>query len=170
MSNHQHPPLQLSVERFIAATPARLYRALTDATELEQWFFSDIATDPRPGGHYRGRWRSKSNPAEVRNHSGRYLELVPDHKIVFEWNADGSGASDSKDVVTTIVTITLTPEGAGTRVRLTQTGWPDSASGHESRDGHDSGWTFYLENLSNFATGAPDLRESRLGQAVKKPC
>jgi uncharacterized protein YndB with AHSA1/START domain len=161
----------VTVERFIPATAARLYRALTVASELEQWFFSDVQTDPRAGGTYKMRWRSKAEPARDHDRFGRYLELVPDRKVVFEWKGDPSQKLGMGDFQSTIVTITLSParvDGTdGTNVKLVHAGWPTSEHGQDWAGKHEGGWTFYLGNLSNYLGSGPDMREAHHGQAVK---
>lgn len=163
------PRFHVTVERFIAATPARVFRALTDAAELEQWFFSDAHTDPRTGGSYRMRWRSMTDRARDHDRFGNYIELIPDRKVVFEWKGDPSQQFGLGDIQGTIVTITLTPEAGGTRVTLVHSGWPTDPEGRDWADKHNGGWTFYLENLSHFLGSGPDLRESHHGQAIKAP-
>lgn len=158
---------KVTVERFIQASPARLYRALTVASEMEQWLFSDVQTDPRAGGAYKMRWRSKNEPARDHDRFGRYLELVPDRKVVFEWKGDPSQALGLGDLQSTVVTITLTPERDGTMVKLVHSGWPTDAEGRDWAAKHHGGWSFYLENLSNFMGSGPDLREGHHGQAIK---
>lgn len=158
---------EITVERFIPAPPARIFRALTVASELEQWLFSDVETDPRKGGNYKMRWRSAKDKSRDHDRFGRYLEIVSDRKVVFEWKGDPAQSLGMGDIQNTIVTITLTPERNGTLVKLVHSGWPTDPNGQDWAGKHHGGWSFYLENLSNYLTSGPDLRESRHGQAVK---
>lgn len=162
---------EVVVERFIAADAAIVFRALTVASELEQWFFSDASTAPRTGGSYRMRWRSKADPSRDHDRFGNYLELIPNRKVVFEWKGDPSQKLGMGDFQNTIVTITLTParvEGVdGTNVKLVHAGWPTDSEGRDWARKHEGGWTFYLGNLSNFLGSGPDLREAHHDQAVK---
>ncbi|MGH7243954.1 MAG: SRPBCC family protein [Phycisphaerales bacterium] len=159
--------IDVTVERFISASSARLYRALTDANELEQWFFSDVQTDARQGGAYKIRWRSVTDESKTHDRFGRYLELEPDRKIMSEWKGDRTQKLGLDGINSTIVTITLTPERDGTRVKLVHSGWPTDENGRKWAPLHEGGWTFYLENLSNYVSSGPDLRERTHGQAVK---
>jgi len=165
------PAIDVTVERFIAASPARVYRALTEASEMEQWLFSDVQTEPRAGGSYKMRWRSKTDPTRDHDRFGRYLELIPDRKVVFEWKGDASQKLGMGNFQSTIVTITLTParlDGLdGTKVKLVHSGWPSDEQGRDWAGKHEGGWTFYIENLSNYLGSGPDLRDAKLGQAVK---
>lgn len=152
------------VERFMRAEPARIFRALTVAEELERWFFSAARTDPRTGGDYRIEWQHAEEPE--RNHArfGTYRRLVPDELVEFEWH--GTRKAPAGDLPPTLVTITLTPRDGGTLVRLVHTGWPQNEDGAGLLKGHDMGWTFYMENLEAWLTGGPDRRREMFGQLV----
>ncbi|MBX3388980.1 MAG: SRPBCC domain-containing protein [Phycisphaeraceae bacterium] len=160
---------EVVVQRFIPASPARIFRALTVATELERWLFSDVETQPHKGGMYKMRWRSATDHSRDHDRFGRYLEIEHDRKVVFEWKGDPSQNLGLGDIQSTVVTITLTPEGGGTMVKLVHSGWPTDTSGQDWAGKHHDGWSFYLENLANYLTSGPDLRGSRHGQKVKSP-
>ncbi len=156
------------VEKTINAAPERIYKALTDPAELERWFFTDCSVSPAPaavGGAYRHAWRDAAGGDHER--FGDFLELVPGRKVVFEWRGD-TCKGEKFDLGTTIVSITLTPAGNGTRVRLVHSGWKDTPGMQKQRDGHEGGWTFYVENLTRYLTGGTDERTNNHGQVVKK--
>lgn len=169
MSTVQSPgsPVEVVVERLIAAPPARIYKALTEASELEKWFFTDARTNPKVGGDYRIRWRSDATPEKDHDRFGKYLELIPNAKVSFEWQGENSGPCGMQGVGITVVTITLTPVAEGTLVRLVHSGWPTTEIAQKTREGHNGGWTFYLENLQRFLSGGEDRRAENHGQTVK---
>lgn len=70
-------------------------------------------------------------------HHGIYLELVPHSRIKFSWQSAHS-------VDGSTVTLTFTPEGAGTRVDLQQ----DRFASEGARDGHHAGWNRILQELA----------------------
>src|SRR5258708_37523279 len=43
-------------ERFINATPQRVFQALTEKAEMERWFVQKAEGDVRPGGAIRFEW------------------------------------------------------------------------------------------------------------------
>ena len=158
---------EVVVERFIRATPQRVFAALTDAQELERWFFTEVQTDPRPGGSYAMWWRSEKEPERDHRRLGRYLEFVPGERLTFEWRGDGTGPKELTQIGETTVTITLKAEAGGTRLRLVHTGWADNEVARKSRESHRGGWTFYVENLERFLAGGPDERQRLIGQRLK---
>jgi uncharacterized protein YndB with AHSA1/START domain len=160
---------EVVVERVLRAAPERVWRALTDPAELQRWFFTDCETDVRVGGSYRMWWRSAKEPAMDHERIGNYLEVVPGRRLVFEWKGGATGDKCLEGVASTVVTITLKPEGAGTRLRLVHAGWPGTPEGRESRKGHDRGWTFYFENLDGWLADGIDRRAAEFGQVVRPP-
>ncbi len=149
----------ITVEKHINATPARIFRALTDAEELKTWFFSEAKTDPRTGGSYEMTWRSAKDASRDHSRFGKYLEVVPDRKIVFEWKGEVGCKGESRETLPdTVVTITLTPRDGGTLVTLVHAQWPDSDFGRTQRESHNGGWTFYLQNLADVIEGRADQR------------
>lgn len=158
---------EVVVERFIRATPERVYRALTDARELEAWFFTEARTDPRPGGAYRFAWRSTKEPEKAHFRLGKYLELVPGRKVSFEWRGEGEGWKGMSASPLTTVTITLEPADGGTRLRLVHSGWAATDEARELRDSHQDGWTFYMGNLAGVLERGHDDRAARFAQEVR---
>jgi uncharacterized protein YndB with AHSA1/START domain len=91
--------------------------------------------DARPGG----RFRIDADGVHVA--LGEYLEVDPPHRLVMTW-----GWLDDESIPpgSTLVEITLTPEGAGTRLRLVHTGLPDEPA----REIHGAGWNLYTTKLA----------------------
>lgn len=158
---------EVVVERVIKASPERIFRALTDGAELEKWFFSECRTDPRQGGKYRFKWQAQDDPSRDHDRFGQYLEFVPNERIAFEWLGDPGGRFPLFAEARTVVTITLKKEGDATRVRLVHTGWPETEQARSTRDSHQRGWTFYIENLDRYLGGGADLRVQEHRQRVK---
>jgi uncharacterized protein YndB with AHSA1/START domain len=119
---------------FMRATPERVFRALTEPSELEKWFVSKAEVDLRPGGILRFTWR------EHQVAEGAFLNVDPPHRLSFRWQMD-------ENLGETTVTIELTPEGEGTHVRLVETGWGDGDDWDRLYNAVDPGWSFFLERL-----------------------
>jgi uncharacterized protein YndB with AHSA1/START domain len=81
---------------------------------------------------------------------GQYVEVVPHTRIVFTfgWEGDHNVPPGSSTVE-----VTLTPEGAGTHVRLVHRGLLTATM----REQHRDGWQHYLARLS--VAGGGDVPE-----------
>lgn len=152
------------VERVIAATPERIWKAWTDARELEKWFFSKtMEMSARQDGIYRILWEG-NDPEHNHERWGKYLEFDPPKKLVFEWMGVGPKKNpaepgyDPQVDSRTVVSVTLAPVVSGTLVKIVHTGWGEGEVWKGSRDSHQGGWTFYLENLESVLNGGADLR------------
>lgn len=49
----------------IRAPAARVFRALTEAGELERWWTTRATSEPRPGGRFRYEWTFAGAPERV---------------------------------------------------------------------------------------------------------
>ena len=139
---------ELVKEILIDAEPATIWPFLVDPEKHLLWEGTHVELDPRPGGTYRvliaGEYQS----------AGEFLEIVPNEKIVhtFGWEQDGNPITPGS----TIVEITLHPEGTKTRLRMVHRGLPDDQAVVD----HGEGWGHYLERLATVVTGGsvhPDV-------------
>jgi uncharacterized protein YndB with AHSA1/START domain len=128
----------------LAASPQRVFRALTDPTELASWWGSDEMyrtfdweIDLRAGGTWRCRARTPAG-TEMSLH-GEYLEVDPPCLLVYTWRPSWD------DFAETTVRCVLEPVAAGTRVSITHSGFADRAA---AADGTGQGWQRVLEWLA----------------------
>ena len=126
------------VEKTLHLPVGRVFEALGQG----KLFFNcsgDVTTfqhDFRVGGSYRVPFKGHG-----KQNAGKFLEIVPDRKVVFTWGDEGA---DSQIPFST-VTIELTAEGDHTRMRLEHAGFEKL----EDAKGHDEGWTSVLADLLN---------------------
>jgi uncharacterized protein YndB with AHSA1/START domain len=132
----------VEVRKRIAASPATIFRHLSDPVRFAQWIDARVAIEPAVG-----------KPVEIAFHGcttvahGVITELVPDRRLVFTWGITGGGALDElMPPGSTTVTIELEPVDGGTLVTLRHEGLPA-----EERHDHEVGWDEYLDNLSGLA-------------------
>jgi uncharacterized protein YndB with AHSA1/START domain len=92
-----------------------------------------------PGGRFR---MTMGNGMRAK---GRFLELVPDERVVFTWGWLGN---EQLPPGSSTVEIELVPDGEGTLVRLTHRGLPA-----EEMQIHEAGWRHYLPRLALVAEG-----------------
>jgi uncharacterized protein YndB with AHSA1/START domain len=132
----------------ISASPNRVFAALTDPAELEQWFAEHVRVDARPDGSYRfwGR-HTLCTPEERDAEPGRITAWSPDARVGFEWTVCG---------VPSVVTITLSPKDAGQdpvtdlTIRHDLQGMPDRP---RPKALIDDWWRFTVGNLATHVTG-----------------
>jgi uncharacterized protein YndB with AHSA1/START domain len=144
MTGHRDGALRM--ERRIAARPSHVYAFLTDSVRWARWQGETAEIDAIPGGMFR-MVMANGTTAE-----GRFVELVPDARVVFTWGWQGSPAVPPGS---TTVEIELAPDGEGTLLRLTHRGLPAG-----ERPIHAVGWSHYLPRLAIRATGGdpgPDV-------------
>ncbi|MGN6551922.1 MAG: SRPBCC family protein [Pararhizobium sp.] len=130
------------VERLMQHPPERIWRALTDPALIAEWLMqNDFAAVE---GH-RFTFRAQPVPGWSGVTNCRVLAVEPHRLISYTWG-DGS---ESDSGLKTIVTWTLTPEGAATRVRMEQAGFrPEDERGYKGMGG---GWPRILERLEAVA-------------------
>jgi uncharacterized protein YndB with AHSA1/START domain len=128
----------------LKTTPAKLYRAFTEAGAMASWFppYGYYCTvhemDARTGGRYR---MSFTNFSTGNSHSflGEFLEMKPDALLRY---TDQFENSEWAGVMTT--TVQLRPVTGGTELRIVQEGIPDAIP----TDLCYIGWQESLEKLA----------------------
>ena len=127
-------------EIYIDAPPQVVYEFLTDPVKVLRWMGVAAELDPRPGGLYR----LDPNGRDVIR--GKYLEVVPNSRVVFSWGYEAVGHSVPPG--STLVEISLEACARGTQLRLIHRNLP-----LEARDKHEFGWGHYLTRLRTVAEG-----------------
>lgn len=150
----------VTAEIFIAAPPERVFQAITDPSQMPQWWgqqgiyrITEWKGDVRPGG----KWSSVGAAADGSSFrvDGEYLEIDPPRLLVHTWIASWAGP------LQTVVRWELEPRsihglqhrgphkvGTGTVVRIRHEGF---AGAPEAAHGHAEGWKRVLGWLHAFA-------------------
>jgi len=152
----------ISVEIEIAASPERVFNALTNAKQLFTWWgkepsveLSVFEMDARRGGKWRFRCRPtpgvdqgpvgeqlRRNGAEQYEAHGEVLEYDPPRLLVWSWIANWH----DQPAHPTIVRWELTPTPSGTRVQVTHSGLSRE---HIARKDYTPGWLGVLKLLDD---------------------
>jgi uncharacterized protein YndB with AHSA1/START domain len=133
----------LILRRIYDAPVARLWRAWTDPAELARWYVAGddhivhfCEADVRVGGTYRIGFAPPGKTPYIE--TGRYIEIVPNKRLVFEEQVSFEG----KRLGGTMNEIEFRDLGGRTEIVL-------SSSGEEAwRSGE--GWTPCLESLARY--------------------
>ena len=137
-------PLEVIMNRTVNAPRERVFRAWTEAAELNRWFSPDpdatirASVDLRVGGAYRIELR---NAERVFGAHGVYREIRPPERLVFTWNSINCGVTAVED---TLVTVEFFEAGDKTQVTLTHQYFTDT----DMRDRHAQGWKGCLDHLA----------------------
>ena len=123
----------VSFDHAYPTAPGELWDAVTDPQQLERWF-ARVEGELREGGHFTIHFDNGDAP---RCH---VFEYAPQRQFAFEWPAPNE----------TLVTVTVMPDGKGSRLRLrhenlTRTTAPRFAAG----------WDAYLHALADHLSGRP---------------
>jgi uncharacterized protein YndB with AHSA1/START domain len=137
--------LLVQVERVVAAPPARVFRAFSDAQLLPRWLTPSPeiamrveALDFREGGAYRFVY-TLPDRSEV-GIGGVYRTIRPPARLVFSWIID---PPDEHAGIESEVTVTIDPAGEGSRLTIRHLGWPIVGAARR----HEGGWVGALVQL-----------------------
>jgi uncharacterized protein YndB with AHSA1/START domain len=123
----------------IEAAPETVFEYLVDPEKMVRWMGTSANADARPGGIY------DVVVTPTFHAIGEFTEVDPPCSVAFTWGYEGGAVAPGSS----LVRITLTPDGDGTIVTLEHSGLPDD----EQVRGHTEGWVHYLERLQLVAGG-----------------
>jgi uncharacterized protein YndB with AHSA1/START domain len=135
MTDHAADTRSVIVERDLAFPPERIWRALTQPHLIEEWLMSnDFNAEVGHRFNLRGDWGGVLD-CEV-------LEVEPNRSLSYTWNYAHDDAALNLE---SVVTFTITPTGAGTHLRMEQSGFrPDQK---QAFGGARYGWQQFLAKL-----------------------
>lgn len=118
--------------------PDEAFALVTQPERLRRWQAVSASVDLRAGGAFR--WTV--TPGHVAG--GTFREVDPGRRVVFGWGWEGN--DDLKPDAST-VTVTIEPDGDGSRVTLVHEGLDA-----QQEASHAEGWNHYVERLERLAT------------------
>jgi uncharacterized protein YndB with AHSA1/START domain len=133
---------------YIAATPEKVWQALTSAEFSRKYFFGNaVEVDPRVGGAYIVR-----APDGALHISGEVIEYVPPRKLTVTFNVNWPELIEK--LGPTLVSYEIEP--AGEAVRLTMNESHDRPLSDDILSGGREGWPAILSSLKSLLeTGEP---------------
>jgi uncharacterized protein YndB with AHSA1/START domain len=157
MPDTQHDTFTL--ERRYAASPARVYRALTDPRAKATWFVGPLGweeherqMEARVGGTERLVGRHPSGTVSA--FDAVYLDLEPESRVIFAYKMH----LDGRLISCSLATWELRADGTGTHLSLTEQG--TFLNGYADGGGREEGTNLLLDAL-----GAALARETTTVQA-----
>ncbi|MET6998072.1 SRPBCC family protein [Chitinophaga defluvii] len=124
-------------ERTFNAPVARVWKAITDSNDMQQWYFNLPGFKPEVG--YEFQFTAGDDPKQYL-HLCKVTEVVPGKKLTYSWRYDGYEGNS-------FVTFELFPDGDKTKLKLTHAGLdtfptsnPDLVKGNFVQ-----GWTQILD-------------------------
>lgn len=145
--------LDLLLERTIDVPVQLVWKAWTTPEHLVKWFVpkpwsaTACELDLRPGGKFNFTMRSPEGQ-EFPN-SGCYLEVVPEHRLVWT-DALLAGYRPSANPFFTAI-LEFRPEGAGTRYKATAMHRDEEGRKKHEDMGFHSGWGTMVDQLVAYA-------------------
>lgn len=135
--------VELSI--FIEARPRTVFSILSDPERLGAWMNGDASFQSSAGSPF-----SIAFPQFDTTVVGQVAEIVPDTRVAFTWGVAEGPQAEILPAGSTRVEFTLRPEGGGTRLTLTHSGFEDESE----RAKHEAGWRFHTSRLSLLANRA----------------
>ncbi|MEV4224563.1 SRPBCC domain-containing protein [Nonomuraea sp. NPDC049725] len=134
-----------SIEReiHVDATPEVVFEVVSRPEHISRWWSDDASIEPVPGATGELIWGDREQVAPI-----TVVTAEPPRLFAFRWCETGS--------TSLLVTFELTPAGAGTRIRLTETGFRElgweAAKLAECHRDHSQGWDTFVPRLGEYVT------------------
>ncbi len=126
----------------IQASPAVIYRALTEAREIANWFCDRATSDPRVGGELKAYWRLGSG-GEAQRGRAVFTRLIPETLVELHWEDEGAGKA--QDGQQHIISYSIRLKRGTSEVRVRDEG-PDLTDA-DTQEILDQGWIGILRDL-----------------------
>jgi uncharacterized protein YndB with AHSA1/START domain len=145
-------------EIFIDATPEDVFPYFTDADKMVVWKAVSAEIDGVAGGDFRIDVTGAGHVAR-----GAFLEIDAPRRVVFTWAWEALEGNPA-DLAVSIVEVTSTPDGDGTRLRLVHSGVPE-----RRRDRSARGWD-HLPRPPEGGGRRTRPRGRPVGREGRRPC
>jgi uncharacterized protein YndB with AHSA1/START domain len=132
----------------VQTTPEAAFEALTQASELREWFSDEAWTVLRPGGRYEVRWNQGYRS------DGRFTKLDPPRRATVTWQGTGEPGE-------TKIKFKIKPVDEGAKVTVIHRGFGPGDEWDKAVAQSEKGWSAGLENLKSTLETGVDLRLAR---------
>jgi len=131
----------------LRATPARVWRALSNAREFGTWFGVDLRDDFVPGAAIQGKVVYQGKDVAFTFHIER---MEPERLLAFRWHPFAVDPEiDYAREPTTLVELALAPAPEGTLLTVTESGFDQLPLARRAKafEMNDGGWAAQMENI-----------------------
>jgi uncharacterized protein YndB with AHSA1/START domain len=139
-----------SIEReiHVEASPEVVYEVVSTPEHVSEWWTDDATFDSRPGAVGELVWGDRVNVEPM-----TVVRAEPPRLFAFRWCYPEGDVREARSL---LVTFELTPQGTGTLIRLTETGFRElgweAAKLAEQYQDHVTGWDLYVPRLGEYVT------------------
>jgi uncharacterized protein YndB with AHSA1/START domain len=140
-----------SIERdiHVDASPEVVFDVISRPEHMREWWPDEARFEPVAGAPGELTWRDAES-GDTTTVALAVVEVDPPKRFSFRWCYADPGRSGPS----LLVTFDLVPTGAGTRIRMTETGfremgWEVAVLEEQYRD-HETGWNHYLPRLGAY--------------------
>jgi uncharacterized protein YndB with AHSA1/START domain len=150
-----------SIEReiHINASPEVVFAVVSSPEHLSEWWADEVELESAPGAVGELAWNGKTGTREMVV-PFTVVEAEPPRLFSFRWVYPEGEAADATNSL--LVTFELVPSGAGTVLRLTETGFREKgweiAVLEDQYKEHCVGWDFYIPRLGEYAVKLGSLQ------------
>jgi uncharacterized protein YndB with AHSA1/START domain len=161
--------LERSIE--LRATPARVWKAVSNPAEFAAWFglgeaFELVGTF-EPGARISSKQRQGDR--ETLEHFCTIEAVEPERRLSFHWPLDSAPADvDPASVPRTLVEFRLEATAEGTRLTVVESGFSALPPAlRPRRDQNDDGWALQLEGIAQHILGRVEVKvEDRIARSA----
>lgn len=121
--------MELIIKKKIHTSPEKIFDAFTNADILNKWFTSNAKVDLRVNGDY----------SNADGDTGKYIEIVPNSKLVFSWE-------NKNHCPGSLITVDIKQESENCYVKLTHS----ELKSVEDIEHMKSGWNWAMSNVKSF--------------------
>ena len=140
-------------EAIVAAPPAAVWRAWTDATVIPEFFAPKARVELAPGGRYELLFLLDAAEGEQGSEGCTVLSYIPGQMLSFSWNAPPRFRTARGQHTWVVVDFDALPE-ARTRVRLTHYGFGRGDEWDAVHAYFDRAWGSVMTNLAGHFASA----------------
>lgn len=126
----------LVLERLLAASPERVWNALTRKEEMKEWYFELSAFKAEPGFTFSF---NGGDETKTYLHQCRVTEVIPQRKLQYTWKYPGFPGES-------LLSFELIPQGANTLLRVTHEGLDSFPQDNPdfARENFSAGWNHII--------------------------